>query len=60
LSKIQQRSNYCRVFWRRAVTIGPDGPFYVLLQNPTGAGTGLGLATSTPGMVIRLVPAAQK
>ncbi len=40
----------------RAVTTGPDGWFYVLLQNPTGAGTGLGLAASTPGMVIRLVP----
>ena len=40
----------------RAVTTGPDGLLYVLLQNPTGAGTGLGLAASTPGMVIRLVP----
>ena len=40
----------------RAVTSGPDGLLYVLLQNPTGAGTGLGLAASTPGMVIRLVP----
>ena len=38
----------------RAVTTGPDGLLYVLLQNPTGAGTGLGLAASTPGMVIRL------
>jgi glucose/arabinose dehydrogenase len=44
----------------RAVTTGPDGLLYVLLQNPTGAGTGLGLAASTPGMVIRLVPAADK
>jgi glucose/arabinose dehydrogenase len=44
----------------RAVTTGPDGLLYVLLQNPTGAGTGVGLAASTPGMVIRLVPAAQK
>ena len=41
----------------RAVTTGPDGLLYVLLQNPTGSGTGLGLAASTPGMVIRLVPA---
>ena len=40
----------------RAVTTGPDGLLYVLLQNPTGSGTGLGLAASTPGMVIRLVP----
>ena len=44
----------------RAVTTGPDGLLYVLLQNPTGSGTGLGLAASTPGMVIRLVPAEQK
>lgn len=40
----------------RAVTTGPDGLFYVILQNPTGAGTGVGLSASTPGMVIRLVP----
>lgn len=44
----------------RAVTTGPDGLLYVLLQNPTGSGTGLGLAASTPGMVIRLVPAVQQ
>ena len=44
----------------RAVTTGPDGLLYVLLQNPTGSGTGLGLAASTPGMVIRLVPAGLK
>ncbi|WP_336963106.1 PQQ-dependent sugar dehydrogenase [Sphingobium aquiterrae] len=41
----------------RAVTTGPDGLLYVLLQNPTGAGTGLSLSDPTPGMVIRLVPA---
>jgi aldose sugar dehydrogenase len=40
----------------RAVATGPDGFLYVLLQNPTGSGTGLGLSASTPGMVIRLVP----
>jgi glucose/arabinose dehydrogenase len=40
----------------RAVAIGPDGLIYALLQSPTGAGTGLSLAASTPGMVIRLVP----
>jgi aldose sugar dehydrogenase len=44
----------------RAVTTGPDGLLYVLLQNPTGAGTGVGLSASTPGMVIRLVPVARK
>jgi glucose/arabinose dehydrogenase len=41
----------------RASTIGPDGLLYVLLQNPTGAGTGIGLSDNTPGMVIKLVPA---
>ena len=40
----------------RALTTGPDGLLYVLVQSPTGAGTGLGLAASTPGMVIRLRP----
>ena len=40
----------------RAVTTGPDGLLYVLLQNPTGAGTGLNLSAATPGMLIRLVP----
>lgn len=40
----------------RAVTMGPDGLLYVLLQNPTGSGTGVSLAASTPGMVVRLVP----
>jgi len=44
----------------RAVTTGPDGLLYVLLQNPTGAGTGVGLSASTPGMVIRLVPVSEK
>ena len=44
----------------RSVTIGPDGLMYVLLQNATGAGTGLGLAASTPGMVLRLVPSSAK
>ena len=41
------------------VTTGPDGLLYVLLQNPTGAGTGVGLSASTLGMVIRLVPAGK-
>jgi glucose/arabinose dehydrogenase len=40
----------------RQVITGPDGLLYVLLQNPTGAGTGLSLSAATPGMVIRLVP----
>jgi len=44
----------------RAVAVGPDGNIYVLLQNPTGTGTGYGLAASTPGRLIRLVPGAGK
>ncbi len=40
----------------RAVITGPDGLMYVLLQNPTGSGTGLSLSASTPGMVIKLTP----
>ena len=40
----------------RASAIGPDGLFYVLLQNPTGAGTGLLLSDNTPGMLVKLVP----
>ncbi|MBT9470624.1 MAG: PQQ-dependent sugar dehydrogenase [Pseudomonadota bacterium] len=42
----------------RAVITGPDGLLYALLQNPTGAGTGLSLSAATPGMVIRLNPLA--
>jgi aldose sugar dehydrogenase len=41
----------------RDIVQGPDGYLYVALQNPTGAGTGFGLAASTPGMIIRLMPA---
>jgi glucose/arabinose dehydrogenase/cytochrome c5 len=40
----------------RDVITGPDGLLYVLLQTPTGGKTGLGLAASTPGQVIRLTP----
>ncbi len=40
----------------RTVMAGPDGLLYVLLQNPTGGGTGMSLSAATPGMVIRLVP----
>jgi glucose/arabinose dehydrogenase len=40
----------------RDVITGPDGLLYVLLQNPTGSGTGLALSAATAGMVIRLVP----
>jgi glucose/arabinose dehydrogenase len=40
----------------RDVAQGPDGYLYVALQDPTGAGTGVGLAASTPGRVIRLMP----
>jgi glucose/arabinose dehydrogenase len=40
----------------RDVIAGPDGLLYVLVQNPTGGGTGVELSASTAGMVIRLVP----
>jgi glucose/arabinose dehydrogenase len=40
----------------RAVTTGPDGLLYVLLQNPTGGNTGVGLSAATPGALIRLAP----
>lgn len=40
----------------RDVIAGPDGLLYVLLQNPTGGGTGLLLSASTAGMLVRLVP----
>lgn len=40
----------------RTVVTGPDGLLYVLLQNPTGAGTGLRLSDPTPGILIRLMP----
>ena len=40
---------------RTAIT-GPDGLLYILLQNPTGTGTGLRLSDPTPGILIRLIP----
>ncbi len=40
----------------RDVITGPDGLLYVLVQNPTGGGTGMLLSASTSGMVIRLAP----
>jgi glucose/arabinose dehydrogenase len=40
----------------RTVATGPDGLLYLLLQDPTGPGTNLGLAAATPGRVVRLVP----
>ncbi len=41
----------------RDIVQGPDGLFYIALQDPTGGGTGVGLSASTPGKIIRLVPA---
>ncbi len=41
----------------RDIIQGPDGYFYVALQNPTGV-NGISLSASTPGMLIRLVPAS--
>jgi glucose/arabinose dehydrogenase len=40
----------------RDIVQGPDGYFYVALQNPTGGTSGVGLATATPGKLIRLMP----
>ena len=40
----------------RAVATGPDGLLYVLLQDPTGPGTNVGLSAATPGRLVRLVP----
>jgi aldose sugar dehydrogenase len=39
----------------RNVVQGPDGYFYIEIQNPTGV-NGISLSASTPGMLIRLVP----
>ena len=58
---VEQEVLFDRFGRARAATTGPDGLLYVLLQDPTGQGTGLPLAASTPGRVVRLVPvAAQK
>jgi glucose/arabinose dehydrogenase len=40
----------------RTAVVGPDGLIYVLLQNPTGTGTGLRFSAPTPGILVRLVP----
>lgn len=40
----------------RDITTGPDGLLYVLVQNPTGPGTGLDLSDPAPGALVRLDP----
>ncbi|NOT46048.1 MAG: glucose sorbosone dehydrogenase [Acidobacteria bacterium] len=40
----------------RQLITGPDGLFYLLLQNPTGRGTTIPVFGAAPGMVIRLQP----
>jgi len=40
----------------RDVATAPDGRLYVLIQHPTGPGTGLPLSASTPGALVRLDP----
>jgi glucose/arabinose dehydrogenase len=45
-------SQYGRV---RDIVQGPDGYFYVALQEPTGV-NGVSLSASTPGTVTRLIP----
>jgi glucose/arabinose dehydrogenase len=57
---VAQEAVYEQFGRTRAVISGPDDLLYILLQNPTGAGTGVGLSASTPGMVIRLVPIGGK
>jgi aldose sugar dehydrogenase len=39
----------------RDIVEGPDGYFYIALQNPTGV-NGISLSASTPGLLIRLMP----
>ena len=53
---VKQETLFAQYGRTRAVITGPDGLLYVLLQNPTGAGTGVTLSDPTPGMVVRLVP----
>ena len=53
---IHQEVLFARFGRTRAVTTGPDGLLYILLQNPTGRGTGMQLSEATPGLVIRLEP----
>lgn len=53
---VHQEEVFAQFGRTRAVMTGPDGLMYVLLQNPTGAGTGVSLSAATPGMVVRLVP----
>lgn len=53
---LSQEVVFGRLGRTRQTATGPDGLIYVLLQNPTGAGTGFSISDSTPGMVIRLVP----
>jgi glucose/arabinose dehydrogenase len=40
------------------IVTGPDGYLYVALQNPTGV-PGVSLSASTPGMIVRLMPASK-
>jgi glucose/arabinose dehydrogenase len=43
-----------------AIVTGPDGYFYVALQNPTAGTTGITMSASTPGQLVRLMPAEEK
>jgi len=42
----------------RDVVTGPDGLLYLLIQHPTGPGTGLSLSDPTPGALVRVDPIA--
>jgi aldose sugar dehydrogenase len=41
----------------RDVVQGPDGYFYLAINNATGAGTNYGLVAPVPGWIVRMVPA---
>ncbi len=42
----------------RDIVQGPDGYFYIVIQNPTGGASGVALSAATPGKLIRLMPSA--
>ncbi|MEY4965412.1 MAG: hypothetical protein RL274_995 [Pseudomonadota bacterium] len=53
---VSQETVYQQFGRTRDVIVGPDGLLYLLLQAPTGAGTGLSGFAASRGMVIRLLP----
>jgi len=53
---VAQEVLFSRLGRVRDVATGPDGLLYVIIQRPTGPGTGLELSAETPGAVFRLEP----